>query len=149
MLKEIYTLIKLLFTKIQLTNLEVITMKHFPFKGYLCMAWCGKIIVRGKRVLSDTTLQHEKIHTLQAYCNYNKWYKFYLKYVWYWLIGNPIIKPYNSAYYTNPFEMEAYANENNPDYIVSKYSYKKYIIKNKKQIYKEHKKDWKQFIKAL
>lgn len=149
MLKEIYTLIKWIFQDTKRMDPEIVIMKYFPFKGFPCMSWCGRIIMRKQRELSSSSLLHEKIHALQAYYNYNKWYKFYLKYVWYWIIGNPIIKPYDSAYYTNPFEIEAYANQDNPDYIVSKYSYKKYIIKNKKQIYKEHEKDWKQYIKTL
>lgn len=141
MLKELYTLIKLIFQKDKIG--EVVTMKHFPFKGYSCMSWFGKIIVRGERKLPDVVLSHEHIHTLQYY--YNN--LFYLKYLWYWIIRNPLIKPYKGAYYTIPFEIEAYANQDNNDYVVSKDSYKKYIVKRK--LYKEHLKDWKQFIKTL
>lgn len=36
-----------------------------------------------------------------------------------WVKGNPICHPASSAYYTIPYEMEAYANEGNPDYPVN------------------------------
>jgi len=45
--------------------------------------------------------------------------------------------------------MEAYANENNPDYVVTKNSWKRYEIKDRKKTYKQHMKDWKQYCKNL
>ena len=42
---ELIKLIKMLFTPIKDVNeLNLIGMKHFPFKGYKYMMWCGNII---------------------------------------------------------------------------------------------------------
>ena len=43
MIKELWYLIKLLFSPLS-DQIDVVQMKHFPFKGYLAMSWCGKII---------------------------------------------------------------------------------------------------------
>lgn len=70
------------------------------------------------------------------------------------LKGNPFTKPFRSAYYTIPYEVEAYANENdfnytfvyNPDLIRLKYN-----LKNRKKLFKSFKtlREWKQYIKTL
>ena len=54
-------------------------------------------------------------------------------------------------YYTNPYEMEAYANERNYEYAQN---YKpgninRYKIKNAVKIYKQNPKQWMAFIKSL
>lgn len=98
-INELFYLIKLLFTK-QTNQLEIITMKHFPFKGYKAMSWCGKIITR-EYVLDEITINHEIIHLEQA-LRYNSWIKYYLVYLW------ECIK---HGYRNNKFEIEAYQNE--------------------------------------
>lgn len=47
MIKELWTLIKLLFSSnSNVEQAKVVRMRHFPFKGYSAMSWCGNIIVR-------------------------------------------------------------------------------------------------------
>lgn len=151
MLKEFWTLIRMLFASKPSDNTEVkvIHMRHFPFEGYKAMYWCGSIIHRvGASEVDDKTISHETIHLLQAK-EYGSWAKYYWRYLWEWLKGNPFFAPGISAYYTIPFEMEAYANEDNPDYIVTAKSWKRYSIKNRKRTYKDNRYEWKTFLKSL
>lgn len=153
MLKELWTLIRMLFASKPSDNTEVkvIHMRHFPFKGYKAMCWCGKIIHRiGASEVDGRTIRHETIHLLQAkQCG--SWWKYYAKYLWEWLKGNPFTAPSSSAYYTIPFEMAAYANEDNPAYIQNFVddSDTRYRIRNRKRIYKEYRFEWKNYVKAL
>ena len=69
MLKELCTLIRMLFASKPSDNTEVkvIHMRHFPFKGYKAMCWCGTIIHRiGASEVDGRTIRHETIHLLQA-----------------------------------------------------------------------------------
>jgi hypothetical protein len=67
---------------------------------------------RGKQ-----TINHERIHILQAKSFKLKYFTFYILYLWYWIIGlfKYGIKD-NISYYNIPFEKEAFANDNNPNY---------------------------------
>lgn len=146
-IKELWRLGKMLFTKPALKDeMEVLRMDHFPFKGYSAMSWCGNCIVRNdyNRPVSKTTLKHEQIH-LQQGVREGSWIKFYLKYVWEWIKGNPIIAPASSAYYTIPYEVEAYANDDNTNYIIL--PVKTFKIENRKSTYKKHRDNWKQYLK--
>lgn len=145
--KEIYTLGKMLFTKPVLTDkMEVVRMDHFPFKGYSAMSWCGQCIVRNdyNKSINSTTLKHEQIH-LQQGVREGSWIKFYLKYVWEWVKGNPIIAPASSAYRTIPYEVEAYANDDNPNYVIL--PVKSFKIVNRKNTYKKNRDNWEQYLK--
>lgn len=155
MLKELLQLIKWLFqgNPNDYDGLETVQMKYFPLSGYSAMSWCGRLITKHPDNVNDTLINHETIHLKQAQC-YSTWFEYYLHYVIEWLKGNPFTKPFSSAYYTIPYEVEAYANENdfsytfnyNPDLIRSKYT-----LKNRKELFKKCKsvREWKQYIKAL
>lgn len=165
MLKELFILIKLLFGKKpgDIENVCLMNMKHFPFKGYSYLMWCGKMIYRDdmydrrqKEWPTDkfkVSKNHETIHLMQAkMCG--SWMKYYWRYFIEWLKGNPIIAPSTSAYYTIPYESEAYANEENMDYCKSYdgSNLKKYTFKGRKKLYKKAggtSKDWKAYIKTL
>ena len=115
MFKELWYLIKLLFSDVSNQKAEVVKMKYFPFQGYSAMSWCGKVITRKDKV-SDKIINHERIHLEQAIEKAklektSTWFTYYLQYLKYWIKGNPIIAPATSSYYTIPFEMEAYDNE--------------------------------------
>lgn len=67
---------------------------------------------RGKQ-----TINHERIHILQAKSFKLGYFSFYILYLWYWIIG--LFKygvKENKSYYNIPFEREAFANDNNPNY---------------------------------
>ena len=117
------------------------------------MSWCGKIITRKDKV-NKTVINHERIHLEQALQlakqeKSSSWLTYYWQYLKYWIKGNPLIAPASSAYYTIPFEMEAYGNEHDFDYKVTENSWKKYEIKNRKKIFKENRHRWRQYCKNL
>lgn len=161
-IREFFKLAKMLFKDKPSDHdkVELLQMDHFPFKGYLFMMWCGKIVYRTDKASRVTahlktqsgkeSINHETIHLYQAK-DKKTWIKYYLKYVQEWLKGNPITHPSSSAYYTIPYEMEAYANEDNFEYLTTrtKDSVNKYNINNRKKTYKAHRYDWKEYIKTL
>ena len=163
MFKELWILVKLLFGKkpTEIENVSLMGMKHFPFKGYKYLMWCGKMIYRDdmydrrqKEWATDAyqiSKNHEQIHLAQAkMCG--SWVKYYWLYFIEWLKGNPIINPASSAYYTIPFEMEAYANEKVLNYakLYDGGNLKKYDIKNRKSTFRRYGKEgWRIFIEQL
>lgn len=156
MIKELWTLIKMLFGKKpkHIEEVAVVDMWHFPFKGYKAMAWCGNIIHRvGTSEIDNITTNHETIHLMQAkICG--SWWKYYWRYFVQWLKGNPLLHPSTSAYYTIPYECEAYANEENMDYCKNYdgSNLQKYTFKRRKKLYKEvggSSKEWKAYLKTL
>lgn len=128
MIKELIYLIKLLFTKIP-NKLQVVKLRHFPFKGYSAMMWCGKLIT--KQTPSYIVMNHERIHLRQAKIK-DSWFKYYFSYLWEYIKHLPV---FDIAYHTNPYEMEAYANEKNYYYEPSKNSTNRYRIKGIRKKY--------------
>ncbi len=47
-MKELWQLIKMLFSSKpgDFDTPELLAMKHYPFKGYRFMMWCGRMIYR-------------------------------------------------------------------------------------------------------
>lgn len=152
MFKELWYLIKLLFSPLT-DQIELVEMKYFPFKGYSAMSWCGKIITK-KPLVSQRVFNHERLHLEQALKlvendKQKTWLKYYWQYLKYWIKGNPIMAPASSAYYTIPFEMEAYGNEDDYNYHPVNNSWKLYELEDRKETYKKHRDNWKQFCKDL
>lgn len=155
MFDELFQLIKLLFqsSPSDIKELKIKEMKYFPFSNYNAMSWCGYLIVRKDSIVNKTTMCHETIHLKQAQ-QYSNWLAYYFDYFKEWLKGQPFATPCISAYYTIPFEVEAYANEDKPDYITSydkTLIKKKYTFNNRKQLYQKYKTfdKWQIYIKTL
>lgn len=158
MVKELWRLIKMLFTTrpsdFVYKDLEVVEMKHFPFKGFKAMAWCGRIIHRtGSSEVNGVTMNHEKIHVAQAMLCDDSWVKYYLAYLWEWL-KRGFLAPMSANYYCSKFESEAYANEGDFEYLYyfNIVSTEKYNIKNAKKLYKQlggTSNAWKSYIRSL
>lgn len=159
---ELIQLIKMLFGSkpSDFNEPQMLEMRHYPFSGYKYMMWCGRMIYRSSkrdRILSEIgtdrhkrSVTHETIHLRQAQvCG--TWAKYYWKYFREWLKGNPLIHPASGAYYTIPFEMEAYANEDNPVYAqgYDGANLHLYEIKNRKSTYRKYKSEWKSYLKSL
>lgn len=122
MIKELFKLVKNLFKKIDINKpCQLVKMKYIPFGRFDYMAWCGDIIYKEDRysIISQEDLWHETIHKLQAYYRYKRWYRYYLNYLGQWI-------RYGFKYSKIPYEKEAYANQHNPNYQVTKDSYKQY-----------------------
>ena len=162
MIKELWTLVRMLF-RTNPKNKEKVSllgMNHIPVKGYKYLMWCGYMIYRNdmydRRQKEWATEQfkiderHEQIHLEQAKAC-GSWFKYYMKYLWEWLKGNPITNPASSAYKTNPMEIAAYANQDNPEYLEDFHddSMTRYNIKDRKNVYLEHREVWNEYIKTL
>lgn len=158
MIKELWILIKMLFrsnpSDMVGKDLEVVEFKHFPFKGYKAMSWCGRIIHReGSSQVNETTLNHEKIHLMQAMMCNDSWIRYYLSYLWEWLKCG-FLAPLSANYMTSKYESEAYANEEDFEYC-NNYdgsNLLKYTLKDRKKLYKQlggTSKAWKQYVKTL
>lgn len=113
--KELFYLIKQLFTKIEVTEINLKQMKYFPFVGYSYMMWCGELIYRNERFskISEIDKNHEEIHIHQA-IDCGKWLKYYWKYI---IEYSKVCLYSTTAYYTNKYEVEAYAKENDLEYL--------------------------------
>lgn len=151
--KELGVLIKMLRSNPnEKDDMEVVVMKHFPFSGYSAMMWCGCIVTRKQAYeVKEQTRRHERIHLLQARYM-GSWVKYYLKYVWEWLKGDIIWCPASSAYYTIPFEMEAYGNDWRDSYTPTPETTKRYDIKDRKETYKKNSdrlQDWRDYCSKL
>ena len=165
-MKELWQLIKMLFSSKpgDFDTPELLAMKHYPFKGYRFMMWCGRMIYRAENkenidrymqtYAGKESLTHETIHLRQAQV-IGSWVKYYWRYFVEWVKGNPICLPASSAYYTISYEMEAYANEGNLDYPVNYdgSNLSRYKIKGgRKKLYKSiggTSKAWKTYIRTL
>lgn len=160
--KDLWWMVKQLFSSNpnEMNELKLKETSCFPFDGYLSMMWCGHLVYRKskseriQKYINDpkyaVTYNHEMIHLCQSQTE-GSWWKYYLKYVWEWICGGPIMAPASAAYYTIPYEMEAYANEKDLTY-TDNYdgsNLYKYDIKKRKSTYKEHRSDWKEYIKTL
>ena len=96
-------------------------------RNYAALTFFGYIIVHSQeeadRINSRTTNNsslklHETIHLRQAQATHNSWLCFYLRYLWYTLRALPQNRHMrNAAYRLNPFEMEAYAHDHDPNYL--------------------------------
>lgn len=147
--KELWFLISVLFDKTDgRVVAEVKKMTYFPFEGYKYMAWCGYILTTKEKYLDidETSLNHETIHLKQAVFH-GRYIWYYLSYLWYWMTGGIIIAPVSAAYYTNPYEMEAYAKEHIIGYNPTRFTVSKYLISDRKKTYKEHRNNWKSWVK--
>ena len=121
--KELWLLIKMLFSSkpSDFNELTYIPTKCFPAKGYSYLTWCGACLYRESNKMlqkpTNVTINHENIHLAQAK-DYKTWVRYYLAYFWNWIKTFP---PFSKkAYYFNKFEIEAYAKENNFNYLNSR-----------------------------
>ena len=113
MIKELWTLIKMLFRSKpgETKELKLMGMDHFPFKGFSYVCWCGKMIyrndmydIRRKEWISKeykVKKTHETIHLMQSKL-YGSWAKYYWRYFCEWLKGGIIMAPVAAAYRTIP-----------------------------------------------
>lgn len=130
------------------------------------MAWCGKIITRGEKeavikrflttIAGGKSKNHEGGHVKQAIDEHDdNWPRYYINYFWNWIKHSPWMKPGHAAYYCNRYEVQAFANDDKPDYWKqnTRIDLKgKYTIKNAKKLYKKlggTPEAWKAYIKTL
>lgn len=160
--KELWWMVKVLFSgdPNEVNELQLKETANFPFEGYSYMMWCGYMVYRDSKadyikeyINSEKfkkSYNHENIHLCQAQVK-GSWWKYYLTYLWEWIKGGPIMNPASSAYYTIPFEMEAYGNEHDFTYCdnYDGSNLYKYDIDHRKSTYKEHRDNWREFCASL
>ena len=107
--------------------MRIIYNNIIPFKGFTAINLFGILFVRKNRTLSVKTINHEKIHTKQM--KEVLYIGFYIWYIIEWLIRLIQHRNAKEAYYNISFEREAYANENDLDYLKSRklFSWRKYL----------------------
>ena len=107
--------------------MKIIRNKYIPFPGFRAINLFGILFVRDNAVIDEETIRHETIHTKQMqemfYIFFYLWY--FIEYVyrvcWYaWKVNKPKAK---SAYHAISFEREAYANENDTEYLKNRKSW--------------------------
>lgn len=111
--------------------MKIVKTKRFPFGTYTAINIFGILFTKLDKV-SDTTLNHEKIHTAQM-----KELLYLGFYLWY-IVEYLLLRVKNSqseAYRKISFEQEAYENEKNLEYLKSRNSFAwlNYINKTNKQ----------------
>ena len=105
--------------------MKIIKNNIIPFKGFRAINLFGILFVRGNARIDDITLNHEKIHTAQI-----KEMLYVFFYVWY-VIEWFIRLPFGNAYRNISFEREAYANQDDLNYLENRkrFDFVKYIKK--------------------
>lgn len=107
--------------------MKIISNNIFPFKGFTAVTIYPFVFVRKGKVLSDRMVRHEAIHSMQQ-----KEMLLLLFYVWYvveWVFRLVMYRNLDKAYRNISFEMEAYANQDEVEYMErrSPYSWVRYI----------------------
>ncbi len=92
--------------------MKVIRNSIIPFKGFCAINLFGVVFAQRETYLSETVLNHEKIHTAQM--KELGYVLFYVIYLIEWLVR--LLLPGN-AYRNISFEREAYNNQRNPFYL--------------------------------
>lgn len=94
--------------------MKIIKTKHFPPGAYSTINLFGVLFTKSDH-LSDTTINHEKIHTAQM--KEMMYIPFYLWYGIEYLIVRLFHKKQNDAYHDISFEEEAYNNQHDMEYL--------------------------------
>ena len=159
--KDLGVMINLFFASkpSDISDLTERVMHVIPF-GAKYMMWCGVVMYKesSKKLIDSQrdkecfkeSMNHEKIHLRQAQVK-GSWLKFYASYVWEWIKGIPFWPPFDSAYHTIPYEMEAYGNESDFAYTENydgRYLHC-YDIKKRKKTYKEHEDNWEEYCEFI
>lgn len=93
----------------------IIYNKFIPFKGYKAINLFELIFVRKNCNFTEINLNHEKIHSAQM--RELLYIIFYLWYIFEWLILLIKYRSSHKAHRNIRFEKEAYANENEANYL--------------------------------
>lgn len=96
-------------------------------KNYAALTFFGYVITHSAEEAEaynrrfGSLRNHETIHLYQARSTHDSWLCFYWKYLLFWLKASRYRRRLpNAGYWLNPFEMEAYANMYNLQYLKDK-----------------------------
>jgi len=102
-------------------KMRIIRCKWFPPKGFCAITLVWVIVARKGSRITEKVVNHESIHARQQQ---EMFIVFFL--LWYgleFIIRLLQYRNWNKAYRNISFEREAYANEDNMDYLKERYSY--------------------------
>ncbi len=92
--------------------------------NYAALTFFGTIVTATEADAQEANGQysqlkhHETIHLRQAQSCHDSWLRFYLLYLWFCLRALPQCRHMRKAHYwLNPFEIEAYLHDREPDYL--------------------------------
>jgi hypothetical protein len=104
--------------------MKIIQNKILPPRGYAAIMLFGFLFTRNKSKVTERTLRHERIHARQM--RELLVIGFYLWYLIEWLVRLP---GKGNAYRNISFEREAYAHEDDPDYLTRRkpFAFTKYL----------------------
>lgn len=93
----------------------LIRTKHFPPRPYAGISLCGLIIFRQDVVVTEADIRHEAIHHRQQ----REWLfvVFFLLYLAEFMVLLVRYRKWHTAYRHISFEQEAYAHQQEPDYL--------------------------------
>lgn len=101
--------------------MKIIYNNIIPFKGFLAINLFGLLFVRKGGKVTDTTINHEEIHTYQM--KELGYVFFYIIYFLEWIVRLFQKGPNHSAYRAISFEQEAYNNERDAQYLKNRKHY--------------------------
>jgi hypothetical protein len=123
----------------RIADMQAIAMPRLLKKGYSALTFFGYVITHSQQEAEafnachtlttasekgthlSSLKNHEAIHLYQARSTHNSWLCFYWRYGIFWLKAFRYRKHLkNAGYWLNPFEMEAYENMYNLDYLKDK-----------------------------
>ena len=107
----------------------ILEQKLLPPKGFAAINIFGFIWIRNIHDISEKTMRHECIHTLQ--CRELLYILHYLLYCFEWIIKLLICFNFDKAYRSVSLEQEAYENDHNENYKNERirFNFIKYIFK--------------------
>ena len=100
------------------TDMKIIYNNIIPFPGFKAINLFGVLFVRNGCTMSESDINHEMIHTAQM-----KEMGYVFFYIWYlveWLVKLVKLGDSNKAYRAISFEREAYGNEKNLTYTITR-----------------------------
>lgn len=108
----------------RITDMPAMVNTFLCRKGFSGITLFGWIFTNSQSVADSLNSKytvmknHEMIHLRQAQSTGNNWFRFYALYLTFWLKGICLARKRKLlAYYLNPFEIEAYINENDMHYL--------------------------------
>lgn len=102
--------------------MKVIYNSLIPFRGFAAINLFGHVFARWEyEPVSDRTIRHEAIHTAQM--RETGYVGFYLLYLIEWLYRWARLKDAHAAYRAIRFEREAYAHQDELDYLTHRRPY--------------------------
>ncbi|MEX0362770.1 MAG: hypothetical protein AB3N10_17475 [Allomuricauda sp.] len=108
----------------------ILVFKHFFYRNYVGLSlWPFIILKEGALRKDDVLINHERIHLKQQ--RELLIIPFYILYISEWLLRTVLYLDSYRAYQNISFEREAYANENDMEYIFQRkpYSFVNYLMR--------------------